>query len=118
MSAMSTIPFTRGVPSADMLPVDDLRAAAAGCVEADDRPAALAYSPGGYPPLREMDRAPGTASMPARVLLVNGSLQGVDFLAQHLFWAGRRHRGGRGSDLRPHADRASHLRRATSCRCR
>ena len=45
------IPFTRGVPSADLLPIDDLRAAAAAVFEADPA-AVLSYAPAGYPPLR------------------------------------------------------------------
>jgi DNA-binding transcriptional MocR family regulator len=77
------IPFTRGVPSADLLPVDDLRAAAQEALERDPA-GALAYAPGGYLPLRawigERHGVPAE-----RVLLVNGSLQGVVFLAQALF---------------------------------
>ena len=45
------IPFTRGVPSADLLPVDDLRAAAVTAFDADPA-AVLSYAPAGYPPLR------------------------------------------------------------------
>src|ERR671934_118533 len=47
------IPFTRGVPSADLLPVEDLRAAAARIFEGDAS-AALAYAPGGFAPLRRL----------------------------------------------------------------
>jgi len=80
------IPFTRGVPSADMLPADDLRAAAEEAFRADAA-GALSYSPGGYRPLREwIGERHGVD--PARVLVVNGSLQGVVFLAQHLFLGG------------------------------
>ena len=80
---MDTISFARGVPSADLLPVDDLRAAAAKALE--DNPAgALSYSPGGYRPLREwIGQRHGVS--PDRVLMLNGSLQGVVFVAQHLF---------------------------------
>jgi 2-aminoadipate transaminase len=83
MSAMTAIPFTRGVPSPDMLPVEDLTAAAAAAMR-EHGAAALSYSPGGFRPLREWigDRH---GVDPGRVLLVNGSLQGVAFLAQHLF---------------------------------
>jgi len=80
---MATIPFTRGVPSADMLPIDDLRAASQAAMT-DDPAGALAYSPGGYKPLREWIGARHGVDA-ARVLLVNGSLQGVTFLAQHLY---------------------------------
>ena len=80
---MGQIPFTRGVPSADMLPVDDLREAAAQAF-ATDAAGALSYAPGGYAPLREwIGERHGVDA--ARVLLVNGSLQGVAFLAQQLF---------------------------------
>ena len=81
---MTAIPFTRGVPSADMLPVSDLEH---GGGHGDARRMAPAHSP-----TRPVDTcrcasgsASATASTPARVLLVNGSLQGVAFLAQHLF---------------------------------
>jgi 2-aminoadipate transaminase len=80
---MTSIPFTRGVPSADMLPVSDLEAAAVAALR-EDGARALSYSPGGYAPLREWIGARHGAD-PARVLLVNGSLQGVAFIAQHLF---------------------------------
>jgi 2-aminoadipate transaminase len=80
---MTAIPFTRGVPSADMLPVADIEQAAVAALR-EDGARALAYTPGGYPPLREWigNRHGVDAS---RVLIVNGSLQGVAFLAQHLF---------------------------------
>ena len=83
MQPMTAIPFTRGVPSADMLPVADLEAAAVTALR-EDGARALAYSPGGYMPLREWIGERHRVD-PARVLLVNGSLQGVAFLAQHLF---------------------------------
>jgi 2-aminoadipate transaminase len=81
------IPFTRGVPSADLLPIDDLRAAALAAFETDPA-AVLSYAPAGYPPLRRWiaDRH-GTA--PERVVVVNGSLEGLDFLARHLFGDGQ-----------------------------
>src|SRR4051795_1207076 len=80
---VTAIPFTRGVPSADMLPVADLEAAATAALR-DDGAGALAYKPGGYGPLREWIAARHGVDA-ARVLLVNGSLQGVAFLAQHLY---------------------------------
>src|SRR5436190_1305238 len=80
---MSSIPFTRGVPSADMLPVSDIEAAAVAALR-EDGARALSYSPGGYQPLREWIGARHGVD-PSRVLLVNGSLQGVAFIAQHLF---------------------------------
>ena len=77
------IPFTRGVPSADLLPVADLRAAAVAAFEADAA-AVLSYAPAGYPPLRSWI-AGRHGTTPDRVVVVNGSLEGVDFLARHLF---------------------------------
>ena len=79
----ASISFTRGVPSADLLPVDDIRASAAEALERDAA-GALSYSPGGYLPLREWigERHGVPAS---RVLMVNGSLQGLAFLADHFF---------------------------------
>jgi len=77
------IPFTRGVPSADLLPIDDLRAAAVAAFEADPA-AVLSYAPAGYPPLRRWI-AERHRTAPERVVVVNGSLEGLDFLARHLF---------------------------------
>ncbi|HEY0388323.1 MAG TPA: hypothetical protein VGC71_07775, partial [Gaiellales bacterium] len=64
---MTAIPFTRGVPSADMLPVADLEQAAVTALR-EDGARALAYTPGGYPPLREWI-AERHAVDPSRVLL-------------------------------------------------
>jgi 2-aminoadipate transaminase len=79
----ASISFTRGVPSADLLPAEDIRASAAEALERDAA-GALSYSPGGYLPLREWigERHGVPAS---RVLMVNGSLQGLAFLADHFF---------------------------------
>jgi DNA-binding transcriptional MocR family regulator len=80
------IPFTRGVPSTDLLPVDDLRAAADQALR-QDAGGALAYAPNGYRPLREWIGARHGVDAD-RILVVNGSLQGVGFLARHLFLGG------------------------------
>ncbi len=85
MSTITQIPFTRGVPSADLLPVDDLKQAAVEALESDSA-GALGYAPNGYLGLREWV-AERHGVTPDRVLLVNGSLQGVCFVAQHLFAA-------------------------------
>jgi 2-aminoadipate transaminase len=77
------IPFTRGVPAADLLPVDDLREATTHALDGDPV-AALSYALGGYRPLRTWIGARHGVG-PERVLIVNGSLQGVGFLVQHLF---------------------------------
>jgi 2-aminoadipate transaminase len=81
------IPFTRGVPSADLLPIDDLRAAAVAAFERDPA-AVLSYAPAGYPSLRRWI-ADRHGTVPERVVVVNGSLEGLDFLARHLFGDGQ-----------------------------
>jgi 2-aminoadipate transaminase len=73
------IPFTRGVPSADMLPVDDMRAALATAMEREPV-VALSYSPGGHNGLRRWIGARHGA--PAeRVNCANGSLEAFAFVA-------------------------------------
>ena len=73
------IPFTRGVPSADMLPVDDMRAALATAMEREPV-VALSYSPGGHKGLRAWIGARHGA--PAeRVNCANGSLEVFSFVA-------------------------------------
>jgi 2-aminoadipate transaminase len=73
------IPFTRGVPSADMLPVDDMRAALATAMEREPV-VALSYSPGGHKGLRAWIGARHGA--PAeRVICANGSLEIFAFVA-------------------------------------
>ena len=79
------IPFTRGVPAADLIPVDDLRTATQHALDADPV-AALSYAPGGYRPLREWIGARHGADA-GRVLITNGSLQAIGFLAHHFFAA-------------------------------
>jgi DNA-binding transcriptional MocR family regulator len=78
---MAQIPFTRGVPSPDLLPIDDLRAAAD--VALTKEPAlALSYLTGaGHPGLRAWIGA--RHGVPAeRVIAANGSLQAFLFLAE------------------------------------
>ncbi len=78
---MAQIPFTRGVPSPDLLPVDDLRAAADAALTKE--PAlALSYLTGaGHPGLRAWIGA--RHGVPAeRVIASNGSLQAFLFLAE------------------------------------
>jgi 2-aminoadipate transaminase len=76
------IPFTRGVPSADMLPVDDFRRALADAMEREPT-VALSYSTGGHPGLRrwigERYGVPGE-----RVVCANGSLEAFAFVASVL----------------------------------
>ena len=80
---MAQIPFTRGVPSADLLPVDDLRAAVDSALTRE--PAlALAYLGGaGHPGLRSWIGE--RHGVPAeRVVASNGSLQAFLFIAELL----------------------------------
>jgi DNA-binding transcriptional MocR family regulator len=77
------IPFTRGVPSVDILPVAELREAAAKALERE--PAlALSYSSGaGHPGLRAWIGARHGVDA-ANVVCTNGSLQALLFLAEVL----------------------------------
>jgi 2-aminoadipate transaminase len=76
------IPFTRGVPSADMLPVDDMRSALATAMEVEPV-VALSYHPGGHPGLRSWIGARhGVAK--ERVICANGSLEVFAFVADVL----------------------------------
>jgi DNA-binding transcriptional MocR family regulator len=77
------IPFTRGVPAADLIPVADLREATRRALDADPV-AALSYAPGGYRPLREWIGARHGVDA-GRVLITNGSLQAIGFLGRHFF---------------------------------
>jgi DNA-binding transcriptional MocR family regulator len=76
------IPFTRGVPSADMLPVDDMRAALAAAMEREPV-VALSYSPGGHKGLRAWIGARHGAPV-ERVICANGSLEAFAFVASVL----------------------------------
>jgi 2-aminoadipate transaminase len=84
-----TISFARGVPSPDVLPVEELADCAKAAIEGDGVGALSYGSGGGYEPLRnwvaERHGVPG-----ARVLLLNGSLQGFVFLATHFLAGGPR----------------------------
>ncbi|MEX0992552.1 MAG: PLP-dependent aminotransferase family protein [Solirubrobacterales bacterium] len=69
------ISFARGAPSADIVPAEALRRAAAQ-VLADDPAGALSYGPGtGYGPLRDWVAKRHDVE-PERVMLANGSLEG------------------------------------------
>jgi DNA-binding transcriptional MocR family regulator len=86
---VAVISFARGIPSPDLLPVEQFGEAAREAVAADGR-AILNYGQaGGYAPLREW-----IASLHAvpseRVVVTNGSLQGFGFVVRHLFSGGGR----------------------------
>ena len=71
------IPFTRGVPSTDLLPIEQLRASAATAFETD-AVTALSYTPNGHPGLRAWIGAPH--GVPAdQVICANGSLEVFSF---------------------------------------
>lgn len=84
-----TISFARGIPSPDMFPVALLAESARRAVERDGRVALNYGPPGGYGPLREWlgDRH-GVA--PGRVLVLPGSLIGLNLVVEHLFRPGGR----------------------------
>lgn len=80
---METISFARGIPGPELLPVAELADCARAAIERDGR-TILNYGPaGGYGPLRAwIAERHGVDS--DRVVLTNGSLQGLGFLAGQL----------------------------------
>jgi 2-aminoadipate transaminase len=84
-----TISFARGVPSPDVLPVEELADCAKAAIERDGAGALSYGSGGGYEPLRTWV-AERHGVPKERVLLLNGSLQGFVFLATHFLAAGSR----------------------------
>jgi 2-aminoadipate transaminase len=88
--ASDTISFARGAPSADILPREALRVAAARALESDWEKA-LSYGTGiGHPALCEWiaERHGGLSA--AQVMVANGSLEAGAMLFQHLLSAGDR----------------------------
>ena len=84
---METISLARGIPAPECIPVEELADCARAVVE-QDGVRVLSYGPvGGYQPLREwIAQRHGVAA--SRVLVTNGSLQGLVFLAER--FAGQR----------------------------
>jgi 2-aminoadipate transaminase len=82
------ISFARGIPAPELLPVEELADCARTAIERDGR-TILNYGPaGGYEPLRRwIGERHGVD--PGRVVLTNGSLQGLAFLAARLVPRGR-----------------------------
>jgi len=77
---MDTISLARGVPAPECIPVDELADCARAAIERDGT-TVLSYGPvGGYQPLRQWI-AERHGVGPSRVLVTNGSLQGLAFLA-------------------------------------
>jgi DNA-binding transcriptional MocR family regulator len=88
--AAELISFARGAPSADILPVDPVRKAAAKAL-ADDWKRALSYGTGiGHPGLCEWIAERHGLADPAQVMVTNGSLEAGALLFQHLVGAGDR----------------------------
>jgi 2-aminoadipate transaminase len=84
---METISLARGIPAPECIPVEELADCAREAIGRDGA-TVLSYGPvGGYQPLRDwIAERHGVDA--ARVLVTNGSLQGIAFLADH--FAGRR----------------------------
>jgi 2-aminoadipate transaminase len=77
---MDVISLARGVPAPECIPVAELADCARAAIERDGT-TVLSYGPvGGYQPLREW-LAERHGVEPSRILVTNGSLQGLAFLA-------------------------------------
>ena len=86
--APAMISFARGAPSADLLPVDAVRAAAAAALDGDST-RALSYGTGiGHPGLCEWIGERHGGVDPARVMVTNGSLEAGWMLFSHLLAPG------------------------------
>jgi 2-aminoadipate transaminase len=84
---METISFARGIPAPECLPVEELADCAQAALERDGATVLSYGSSAGYAPLRDWI-AERHGIDPARVLVTNGSLQGMVFLAER--FAGQR----------------------------
>ena len=79
---MGSISFARGIPASELLPVEELADCARAAVERDGH-TVLNYGPvGGYGPLREWI-AERHGVEPGRVLVTNGSLEGLNLVLGH-----------------------------------
>src|SRR5215475_14482714 len=88
--AGDTISFARGAPSADILPRDAVRDAAAVAL-AEDWEKALSYGTGiGHPGLCEWIAERHGGLDASQVMVANGSLEGGAMLFEHLLGAGDR----------------------------
>jgi 2-aminoadipate transaminase len=84
---METISFARGIPAPECLPVEELADCAQAALERDGATVLSYGSSAGYAPLRDWI-AERHGVDPERVLVTNGSLQGMVFLAER--FAGER----------------------------
>ena len=88
--AADTISFARGAPSADILPHEQVREAAARAL-AEDWEKALSYGTGiGHPGLCQWIAERHGDLDPAQVMVANGSLEAGAMLFEHLLGAGDR----------------------------
>jgi len=88
--APDVISFARGAPSADILPKDAVREAAAGALE-NDWQKALSYGVGiGHPGLCEWVAERHGLPSPAHVMITNGSLEAGAMLFEHALEPGDR----------------------------
>ncbi len=85
----NVISFARGIPSPDMFPLEQLATCARRAVENDGRVALNYGPPGGFGPLRDwLGERHGVPL--ERVLVLPGSLIGLNLVVGHLFRAGGR----------------------------
>jgi 2-aminoadipate transaminase len=85
---VATISFARGVPAPELLPVTELADCARAALERDGA-TVLNYGPvGGYEPLREWI-ADQHGVRPGRVVVTNGSLEGLHLLLERFAARGR-----------------------------
>lgn len=84
---VTTISFNRGVPSVDSFPTEQLKECAGAILEADAKTVLQYGKPLGYWPLRELIAAWYDVS-PEGIMISNGSLQILEFLATLLVQPG------------------------------
>jgi 2-aminoadipate transaminase len=85
---MAVISFARGVPAPELLPIEELADCARAAIQRDGA-TVLNYGPtGGYGPLREWI-AERHGVEPGRVLVTNGSLEGLNLLLGYYGERGR-----------------------------
>jgi 2-aminoadipate transaminase len=84
-----TISLARGIPSPDLLPVDELETCAAAAIARDGRIALNYGPPGGYGPLREWIAARHMVE-PSQVLLTPGSMLALTLLVAETVRPGTR----------------------------
>jgi 2-aminoadipate transaminase len=106
LPAAGAISFARGIPSPDLLPVEQLAEASRRAIERHGRVALNYGSPAGFGPLREWIAARHRVATD-QVVVTPGSLIGLGFLLRHLL-AG----GGRALVESPTYDRTLQLLRA------